>query len=173
VLTGQKQRPHTVIDEMLERGDAQALAVRFACSPQAVRNWCREPESSGSPGATGRPSPLQRVADIIDQIIDDDGSPARAYPVGRFIAACLGGVFVPMESAASIDSEFFKYCSEIMRESSEAIEAARVAWCEVTPGKISRREAQQIARESQEAMAALYRLIQWVEQQAGGDNGRD
>lgn len=170
MLTGQKQRAHDVIDEVLERGDAQVLAARFACSPQVIRNWCREPESSGSPSATGRPSPLKRVADLIDQVTCDDGAPARAYPIGRFVAARLGGVFVPMESAASIDSEFFKYCSEIMRESSEAIEVARVAWCEITPGKISRREAQQIARESQEAMAALYRLIQWAEQQADNDD---
>ena len=160
------QAPWEVMEEVLERGDAQVLAVRFACSPQTIRNWCREPVSDNSLTATGRPSPLRRVVDIVEQIKEDDGRPDRAYPIGRCIAAALDGVFVPLESAANIDSEFFKYCSEVMRESSEAIDEARVAWCEVTPGRISKREAVRIERECQEAMAALYRLTQWAAAQA-------
>lgn len=151
-----------IMDEVIDRGDAQVLSPRFSCSAQTIRNWCREPTTTASMTATGRPSPLQRVVDIIDQVTRDDGSSARAYPIGRHVAEALGGVFVPIESAANIDSEFFKYCSEIMRESSEAINEARIAWCEQTPGSISRREAVRITRECQEAIAALYRLIQWA-----------
>jgi len=169
-LKNKIQAPWEVMDEVLQRGDAQVLSARFTCSAQTVRNWCRQPVSSNSLTATGRPSPLRRVVDIIDQIKQDDGCPDRAYPIGRCVANALDGVFVPLESAASIDSEFFKYCSEVMRESSKAIEAARVSWCEQTPGRITRREAQQITRECQEAMAALYRLTQWATAQVDTDD---
>lgn len=159
-----------VIDEVLNRGDAQELSNILSCSPQLIRDWCREPDSNGKCNSTGRYSPLSRLRALIWMIHQDDGCPGRAHPIGHYIARLLGGLFVPMQ-CDNVDpsSELFGYISGVLKETSEAVESARVAWCEKTPGRISSREAVSIRRECDEAMAALQMLIQWAGKHS--DNG--
>ena len=151
-----------VMAEVLERGDAKELAHILSRSPQLIRDWQRE---VGGDLGTGRYNPLDRVRALIWMVCRDDNVPARAYPIGHYIARLLGGLFVPMPPAASNpDSQLFAYISDVLKETTEAVEVSRVAWCEKTPGRITSREAVKIKRECEEAMGAIHMLMQWANQ---------
>lgn len=155
-----------VMDEVLRRGDAQELSRILSCSAQLIRDWCREPAADGTCQSTGRYSPLSRIRALIGMISEDDGCHGRAHPIGHYVARLLGGLFVPMQhKAVDPSSELFGYISGVLKETAEAVESARIAWCEKTPGRVSSREAVSIRRECEEAMAALQMIIQWVNKQ--------
>ena len=132
-----RPRSWEVLDEVLNRGDAQELARRLSCSPQLIRSYCRPPETEDE-FSTGKFNGLDRIRTLISMVIEDDGSPERAYPIGRYLAGLLRGIFVPLPPAQSEpDAEIMKKVSCVLAETGEAIEAARVAWFETTPGRIS------------------------------------
>jgi len=161
-------KDYEVLDYIFKRGDAQELSRILSCSPQLIRDWCR-PVQPGNKLCTGRYNPLSRLRAIIMMITNDDGSPERAHPIGHYIADLLQGVFVPLPPPCNMDSEIFRYCSDVFKEASEAVEAARKSWCEITPGKITQAEAREIRRECQEAMGAIQTLMRWADENTEED----
>ena len=137
--------PYDVMDSVLLRGDAVKLGDRLNLSPQLIRHWCRPPETSEEYVNTGRKGPLQRVGEIIDYVVLEDGSPDRAYPIGRHIARRLGGVFVPVESPATTDSNAAKHISDILKEVGEAVEWVRKSWFEDAPGRFTASQRAKLA----------------------------
>ena len=125
---------------VLQRGDSIELARLLSVSPQLIRAWCRPPETDDE-FATGKFGPLARLRTLISMIRDDDRKPDRAYPIGRYIADLLSGVFVPLPGHHPIpDAGIMQEVSKVLRETGEAIEAARQAWFENTLGRISLKE---------------------------------
>ncbi|WP_028318353.1 hypothetical protein [Desulfobulbus elongatus] len=159
--------PFEVMDSVLRRGDAQRLGQRMHVSAQLIRNWCRPPETEEEYTSTGRPGPLQRLGEVIDYVIIEDGSSERAHPLGHHIARRLGGVFVPLPPACRcVDSEMLRHISAVLQETSAAVEKVRVAWCEETPRAFTCRETRETTAAIQEAMGALQAMMNWVREQA-------
>ncbi len=161
-----RPRSWEVLDEVLKRGDAQELARRLSCSPQLIRSYCRPPETEDE-FSTGKFNDLDRLRTLISMVIEDDGSPDRAFPIGSYLAGLLQGVFVPLPAACcEPDAEMMKKVSSVLAETGEAIEASRVAWFDNTPGKISNVERATCVAEISEAITALVQLQRWIESQA-------
>ncbi len=161
-----RPRSWEVLDGVLERGDAAELARRLSYSPQLIRAYCRPPETEDE-FSTGKFNDLDRLRTLISMIIEDDGAPDRAYPIGSYLASLLQGVFVPLPTVhCEPDAEIMKKVSSVLAETGEAIEASRVAWFETTPGKISNSERAQCVAEISEAITALVQLQRWIESRA-------
>jgi hypothetical protein len=153
------------MDMVLERGDATELARLLSVSPQLVRAWCRPPETSEEFN-TGKFGPLARIRTLISMVKEDDHSPMRAYPVGQYVADMLGGVFVPLPATITPpQAELMKEVSNVLKETGEAIEAARVAYYEESPGRITPNEKAGCVSEINEAIVALVQLRKWIERQ--------
>lgn len=151
------------MDLVLQRGDSLELARLLSVSPQLVRAWCRPPETDDE-FATGKFGPLARLRTLISMIRDDDRKPDRAYPIGRYIADLLSGIFVPLPDHHAIpDAGIMQEVSKVLRETGEAIEASRQAWFENTPGRISLKEGAKCLSEIDEAIVALVQLKTWIE----------
>ena len=160
-------RDYEIMDEVLNRGDAGELARLLSCSPQLVRAWCRAPETDDE-FSTGKFGPLARLRTLITMVKDDDGDPARSFPIGRYITRQLGGVFVPLPPQCNgSDSELMNRISDVLKETGQAIEEVRTAWCETSPGKISQREGLKCRSEIDEAIGALVLLRTWLDKKEG------
>lgn len=160
-------RSYEVMNSVLQHGDAVELARLLSCSPQLIRAWCRAPETEDE-FSTGKFGPLDRLRTIIGMIREDDGSADRAYPVGQYVAGLLGGVFVPLPSVTTEpDSQMMQRVSAVMLETAEAIEAARMAWFDNTPGEITSRERALCVGEIEEAIVALVQMKRWFENRPG------
>ncbi len=158
-------RDYEVMQTVLERGDAVEYARRISLSPQHVRGWARQPEQE-SDYATGRTGPLARIAALIAMIREDDGDPARAYPIGRYIAGLLGGVFVPaLPPTSSADSAALQRINGALRECSKAVETTRICWFEESPGEITVAEARRCSERIDEAIVSLVQMRRWMEEQ--------
>ncbi|KJS00875.1 MAG: hypothetical protein VR65_10720 [Desulfobulbaceae bacterium BRH_c16a] len=156
-------RDYEVMDMVLQRGDSGELARLLSISPQLVRAWCRSPETDDE-FATGKFGPLARLRTLISMIREDDRKPDRAYPIGRYIADLLSGVFVPLPvHHPAADAGILQEVSKVLRETGDAIEASRKAWFEKTPGKITAKEHSRCAAEIDEAIVALVQLKIWIE----------
>lgn len=156
-------RDYEVMDSVLDRGDAVELARHLSCSPQLIRGWCRAPETE-SEFASGKFGPLSRLRTLIAMVREDDGCSDRAYPIGRYIANLLGGIFVPMpQSQKSMDSGVIKNISSVLKETGDAVEVTRKVWFDETPGRISNKERAACVAEIDEAMVSLVHLRQWIE----------
>lgn len=156
-------RDYEVMDLVLDRGDAVELARHLSCSPQLIRGWCRAPETE-SEFASGKFGPLSRLRTLIAMIREDDGCADRAYPIGRYIANLLGGIFVPMPPAKkSMDSEVIQKICNVLKETGEAVEATRKVWFDETPGQISNKERSVCVAEIDEAIVSLVHIRQWIE----------
>jgi hypothetical protein len=166
-LKAQTQKPHEVMDEVCQRGDAQELGSRLGISPQMIRNWCREPESEDTPHGTGTKGPLDRLDALMKLVKEDDGNSCRAYPIGQFVCAQLGGLFVPAPNNVDLtpNNEFFKYMDNVLKEVGEGMEVVRKIWCEESPGLVSRKEFTAARREIEESMAAHYQMLLFLEGQ--------
>lgn len=151
-------RDYEIMDAVLDRGDAVDLARRLSCSPQIVRAWCRPPETEDE-YSTGRFGPLARLRTIVSMIREDDGKPDRAYPLGRYIANLLSGVFVPLPTIqAEENADLMQRVACVLKETGEAIDATRKAWFEESPGRITPREEAECLAEIDDAIAALTQL---------------
>ncbi len=158
-------RDYEIMDEVLNRGDAVELARQLSCSPQLVRAWCRPPETDDE-FSTGKFGPLARLRTLISMVKDDDGEPDRAFPIGRYISRLLGGIFVPLPAqCGGKDSELMARVSAVLKETGEAIEEVRVAWCETSPGVITPQEALLCRNEINEAVAAFVLLREWLDKE--------
>lgn len=161
--------PWEVLNSILERGEADILGSRIpgGLTPQAVRNWCREPQSEG-PNCTGRSNFLDVARIIIEMVRERDGEPKRAYPIADYVAGLLGGVFVPMPViCSSHDSEFMARTSAVLKETGEAIDKVRQAYIENSPGRVTRSEAIECRKEIDEGIAALVHLKCWIDEMEG------
>lgn len=157
-------RDYEVMDQVMEYGDAVEYARRLSRSPQHVNSWCRPPKTDEDFSSTGKFGPLAHIRTLISMIKEDDGEPDRAYPIGRYIAGLLSGVFVPLPApAGTLDSDIMRQVAGVLRETGEAVEATRVFWFENTPGKITERERAVCVGEIDEALVALSQLRHWVE----------
>ncbi len=163
----QTQQPFEIMDEVVQRGDAQELAKSLGLSPQIIRNWCREPETKSNPHGTGTRGPLDRLVALIDQVYENDGNGRRAYPLGKFIAQRMGGLFTPAPPNVSMNpsNDFFHYMAEVLREMGEATDEVRKVWCEETPGLVSRKEFKAARLQIEESMAAHYLMLLFLEGQ--------
>lgn len=158
-----RPRDYEVMNMVLERGDAVEAARRLSVSPQLVRSWCRPPETEDE-YATGKFGPLARLRTIISMIAEDDGSSDRAVPIAQYIANLCGGVFVPLPpTSKQPDSDLMAEFSNILKETGEAIEAARKAWFENTPGMITEKELGDCSAEIKEAVVAILQFERWIE----------
>ncbi|SHO52887.1 phage regulatory CII family protein [Desulfopila aestuarii] len=159
-------RSYEVMAAVLQHGDAVELARLLSCSPQLIRSWCRAPETEDE-FSTGKFGPLDRLRTIIGMVREDDGIPDRAYPIGRYVAGLLCGVFVPMpQVAVEPDAQVMQRVSEVMLETGEAIEATRKAWFDNTPGEITNRERSICVAEIDDAIGSLVQLRRWIESKA-------
>lgn len=156
--------PYEVMEMVFRRGDSVRVAERLGISPQMVRHWCRPPESPEEFVNTGRKGPLQRVGEIIDYVKAEDGTPARAYPIGHHVARRLGGVFYPLPfmPANGIDAEATGKIVAALKESTEAIEEVRRDWFEDQPGRFTAAQIKRVGKEVDEALAALLALRQFA-----------
>ena len=151
-------RDYEVMDTVLGRGDAVELARLLSVSPQLVRAWCRPPETEDE-FSTGKFGPLARLRTLISMIRDDDGSVERAYPIGQYFAALLGGVFVPSPKVSgNVDANAIGHVSKILKETGEALDVFRTAWFEQSPKTIDGKEAARTKAEIDEAIVALVNL---------------
>lgn len=161
--------PHAyqVMDSVLKHGDAPELARLLVKSPQLVRSWCRAPETKKE-FKTGKFGPLDRLRTVIALVKEKDhGKATRAFPIGRYIASLLGGVFVPMPvQQKEPDAEMMAKVSTVLKETGEAIEATRKAWFEETPGKISSKERVVCVSEINDAIVSLVQLRDFIEVKA-------
>ncbi|MBU1233301.1 MAG: hypothetical protein KKD01_01235 [Proteobacteria bacterium] len=157
-------RDYEVMDDVLKRGDAKELARQLSCSPQLIRSWCRAPETADD-FSTGKFGPLARLRTLIAMVKDDDGIPDRAFPIGQYIARQLGGVFVPLPLMCNGgDSELMNRVSDVLKETAQAIEEVRAAWCEKSPGKIDQNEGLVCRNEIDEAIGAMVQLRNWLDE---------
>ncbi|MFN2355318.1 MAG: phage regulatory CII family protein [Desulfopila sp.] len=155
-------RDYEVMDAVLARGDAVELARLLSVSPQLVRAWCRPPETEDE-YSTGKFGPLARIRTLISMIRLDDGNAERAYPIGRYFAALLGGVFVPSPAVSpNVDSNAIGHVSKVLKETGEALEVFRTAWFEQSPKEIDSKEAAKTKAEIDEAIVALVHLRNFV-----------
>lgn len=162
----QPVRAYQVMDMVLTRGDAVELAPVLSVSTQLINSWCRPPYTE-NPNDTGKYGPLDRLRTIIVHIKEDDGSPERAYPIGQYVAHLLGGVFVPLVTGqVKADSEIMARVSKVLKEVGGAVEEVRLAWFEVTPGRISPKEYATCVDKILEAIVALDQLKKWIESHA-------
>lgn len=160
-------RDYEIMDAVLKRGDAVELARQLSCSPQLIRSWCRAPETDDD-FSTGKFGPLARLRTLIAMIKDDDGLPDRAFPIGQYIARQLGGIFVALPTKSSCaDSELMNRVSNVLKETGQAIEEVRTAWCENSPGKIEPKEGLVCRNEIDEAIGALVLLRDWLDLKEG------
>lgn len=156
-------RDYEIMDEVLKRGDAVEVARQLSCSPQLVRAWCRPPETDDE-FSTGKFGPLARLRTLITMVKDDDGKPDRAFPIGRYVSRLLGGIFVPLPPQCNGgDSELMNRVSSVLKETGQAVEEVRLAWCENSPGKIDQKEALVCRNEIDEAIGALVLLRDWLD----------
>lgn len=166
----EKKHPfsYEVLDNSLNRGDAQVLARRFSCSPQHIRALCRLPETEAE-FATGRLNFLDDFRTWIEFIRERDGRLDRAYPIGDYVCNLLIGSFVPHPPfSGDIDDQLLLHLASILKETSEVVEESRVAWFENSPGKITDEERARCVREITEAIVSLLQLKQWLESNAEG-----
>jgi hypothetical protein len=93
-------------------------------------------------------------------IKEDDGGLDRAYPIARYIAGLLSGVFVPLLAASSTDDDaLIRRISDVMRETADAIEQSRAAWFDdETPGKITGKEGAICVADIDQDIVALLQL---------------
>ncbi len=175
MIAREKQHPRSyeIFDGILKRGDAKEIARLVGLTPQSIRNYCRAPETTEDFNATGRYNPLDFIRTLIHMIRDDDGSPARAYPLGNYIARMLCGVFIPLPQAqkGGVYSEATKHIANTLKEVMEFIEKLRKSCFEETPGKISEKELSDLEKESGEAIRAIIEAMEFVREQA--KNGKD
>lgn len=156
--------PWRVMEHLIPRGWADAIASRLTVSPQLVRAWRREPEGSAEYESTGRLSPLDRLQRIVEYVLANDLNPSRAYPLGHHIAALLGGVFMPLPACPNgNNSAFLAYVAEVLRVTSGVVERVRVAYLEESPGEFTSPEIIEIREQVSAAIGALHRLQQWTE----------
>lgn len=149
---------YEVLDEVLERGEAQELARRRNCTPQFIRSMCRAPETDGE-YKNANVNDLDRIRLWIAIVKENDGSPDRAYPIAQYIARQCFGTFVPDISVPDVtDVDVMAQLSSTLKEASEAVEEANKAYFVETPGKITSREQQRCNKSIDEALVALLQL---------------
>jgi len=125
--------------------------------------------TKNNPTANGRINPFHRTNQVINYVGEIDGSFKRAYPIGHYFADKLGGIFVPMdECSGDMDSKYLKYGTDVLKESSEAVEAFRIALYERSPGKITKKELTAIKNECREGMTVLYQMMMFAEELSEG-----
>lgn len=158
--------PYEVMEMVFRRGDSIRVGERLGISPQMVRHWARRPESPEEYVNTGRKGPLQRVGEIIDYVKAEDGTPARAYPIGHHVARRLGGVFYPLPTmpANGVDAEATAKIVAALKESAEAIEEVRRDWFDDAPGRFTPAQLRRVGKEIDEALAALLTLRQFAQE---------
>ncbi|KJS02212.1 MAG: hypothetical protein VR65_06080 [Desulfobulbaceae bacterium BRH_c16a] len=156
-------RDYEVFDMVLNRGDAVELARMLSVSPQLIRSWCRPPETDDEFKQTGKFNPLSRLRTLVAMIKEDDGEATRAYPIGRYVAGILGGVFVPnQQSCGNVNADAMTNISSVLKETGEVIDEFSKAWFTETPRKITARESAQITGQINEAISALVTLQRFV-----------
>lgn len=156
-------RDYEVFDMVLQRGDAVELARLLSVSPQLIRAWCRPPETEDEFHSTGKFNPLSRLRTLIAMVKEDDGEPDRAYPIGKYIAGLLGGVFVPTKKpVGSVTGDALKNMASVLKETGEVVESFGHAWFTESPKKITARESARLTREIDEAIASLVALQRFI-----------
>lgn len=85
---------YRVLEQLLRRGEAEAVARELGLTPQTVRNWCR-PREREDPNGTGRHNPLDDLLALCRCWVARDGTWERPQRLTRWLAACCGGAFVP------------------------------------------------------------------------------
>lgn len=159
-------KSYDVLDAVIDRGESSDLANTLSCSIGKVRSWCREPMADDN-NATGRFNPLDYIKVVIFQVIESDGFPNRAFPIGNYIAHLLGGVFVPTPPVNHSDSDFLGHVSRVLKETGEAIEECRSSYFDgKAPLQFTTYERPNCEREIDEAIVALCQLKRYV--QTGG-----
>lgn len=154
--------PYEVMRQVINRGESAALAERLGCSATWVRNWQRPPETPEEYQNTGRKGPIQRLGEVIDFIIVQDGQPDRAYPIGRHIARRLGGVFFPARHPSRSDSAATAHITDILKNAAESVEAVREAWFEDNPGLFTPAQRREVMANLEDAMASILSTMRWV-----------
>ncbi len=160
-------RAYEVMDAVIDRKETKEMAWRLGRSPQGFRNWCREPETSKEYKSTGRFGPLDHLRTIIAFVREiNNGSAEKAYAIGHYIARLLGGVFVAMPPVcSSSDSEIMMYLGSVLKETGQAIDRARRAWFEESPGEICQHEATEIRKEIDEAIVSLVTFRDFIDRE--------
>lgn len=156
---------------MLIRGDVKELARRLSCSPQLINSWIREPEtetetetetdSEYTKGkSTGKLSFLDRRRKVIAMVIEDDGEPDRAYPIGHYFASLLEGTFVPdLIITNNPDADILKCIGDILKDTGKTIETERVFWYEESPGQFTRKEKAMMRADLAEMKNLLLQVV--------------
>ncbi len=156
-------RDYEVFDLVLNRGDAVELARMLSVSPQLIRSWCRPPETDDEFKQTGKFNPLSRLRTLIAMVKEDDGDASRAYPIGKYVAGLLGGVFVPtQQSCGSVNADAMQNVASILKETGEVIDRFRHSWFTESPRRITQKEASELNGEINEAIAALVNLQRFI-----------
>ncbi len=93
-------RPATycVLEQLLRRGEAAAVARELGVTHQTVRNWCR-PRAREDPTGTGRHNPLDDLVALFRCWVARDRTWARPQRLIRWLATVCGGAFVPAPPA--------------------------------------------------------------------------
>ncbi len=84
---------YRVLEQLLRRGEAEAVARELGITHQTVRNWCR-PRAREDPLGTGRHNPLDDLVALFRCWVARDGTWARPHRLTRWLAAVCGGAFV-------------------------------------------------------------------------------
>lgn len=156
-------RDYEVFDMVLHRGDAIELARLLSVSPQLIRAWCRPPETEEEFQSTGKFNPLSRLRTLIAMVKEDDGQPDRAYPIAKYIAGLLGGVFVPTKpSSGTVSGDAVQNIASVLKETGEVVDSFGRAWFSESPRKITTKETARLTQEIDEAIAALVTLQRFI-----------
>ncbi|MCX5876636.1 MAG: hypothetical protein NT087_10170 [Deltaproteobacteria bacterium] len=150
---------------MPTHGDSSKLSRFFqgAFSEPLIRAWKRRPESEDYRD-NGRISPLERIKNIIEFVILRYGDAVYAHPIAHYVATLCGGVFFPLPAHTStVDSEALQAITHVLVEAGHAVEEFRQDWFEKTPGKITKKEFSEIAKDVNRAVAALIAMEKFAE----------
>lgn len=155
-----------ILAEVLhQHGDSARLSrfIQGAFSEQLIRAWKRRPESEDYRD-NGRISPLDRIDNIIDFVTLRDGSTSGSHPIAHHVAERCGGVFFPLPTHTSTaDSEALQAITQVLVDAGHAVEEFRKDWFDDTPGKITKREFSEIAKDVHRAVAALIAMEKFAE----------
>ncbi len=159
------QASYRLLDELLRRGEAQAIGRQLGITLQTVRNWCH-PRARLEPTGTGRYNPLDALQTLVATWAARDGTLARGQRLAQWVAQLCGGVFVPAPPGPPGDLHAgLEVLTAVLGSVSDLLAALHASGAFRGGSPVPRRDVERIETSALTAAGAMLRLVRWLARQ--------
>ncbi len=156
------QASYRLLDELLRRGEAEAIGRQLGITFQTVRNWCH-PRARLEPTGTGRYNPLDALQTLVETWAERDGTLDRGQRLAQWVAQLCGGVFVPAPPGppGDLHSGGGQLCT-VLGTVSELLAALHASGVLQGVSPVPRRDLERIETAGRGCAGAILRLVRWL-----------